>query len=196
MPAPPPALARFPIKLTANSYARMLRRPMAVKQAPRQARCMPSPRVLIGRRSIIGNVYALTLLCRNRQRIFDSHMQADVATQLIRALDNEGLTCSLAWVVMPDHIHWLAQLRGQSLGYCVQRFKARSSFLLNRRRGRCGPVWQAGYYEHAVRADDSLRKQALYIMANPVRAGLAAQLGEYPYAWCRWPLDASEEPPL
>lgn len=153
---------------------------------------MPSPNVLIGRRSIIGNVYALTMTCRNRQRLFDSPAQAEVATQLIRALDNEGLTCSLAWVVMPDHLHWLVQLRGESLGYCVQRFKARSSFLLNRHRGRCGPVWQAGYHDHAVRADASLRRQAMYILGNPVRAGLAERLGEYPYAWCRWPL-AEEE---
>ncbi|MBA8683565.1 hypothetical protein [Stenotrophomonas tumulicola] len=26
------------------------------------------------------------------------------------------------------------------------------------------------------------------IAANPVRAGLANALGDYPFAWCRWPL--------
>jgi len=34
-----------------------------------------------------------------------------------------------------------------------------------------------------VRAEESLARQALYILGNPVRAGLARQVGEYPHAW-------------
>jgi hypothetical protein len=28
-----------------------------------------------------------------------------------------------------------------------------------------------------------------YILENPVRAGLAARIGEYPHAWCTWPIE-------
>jgi hypothetical protein len=48
--------------------------------------------------------------------------------------------------------------------------------------------WQRGYHDHAVRTDESLHEKAMYILANPVRSGLASTLGEYPHAWCRWPL--------
>jgi len=79
-------------------------------------------------------------------------------------------------------------LRTRTLGYCVQRFKARSSYLMNRCRKRSGAVWQPGYYDHAIRSDESLREQAMYILANPVRAKLAERIGDYPHAWCRWEL--------
>ena len=155
---------------------------------------MPSTQLLAGRRSIVGNVYTITMVCRNRHRVFDCPANADLAMQLLGSMDREGLTASLAWVIMPDHIHWLAQLRGHSLGYCVQRFKARSSFLINRRRGKQGAIWQAGYHDHAIRSDASLQRHAGYILANPVRAGLAEQVGDHPYGWCRWPLSELESP--
>ena len=152
----------------------------------------PSPQLLVGRRSIVGNVYTITMVCRNRYRVFDCPANASLAMQLLGSMDREGLTTSHAWIVMPDHIHWLAQLRGHSLGYCVQRFKARSSFLMNRRRGSSGAIWQAGYHDQAIRSEESLHRHAHYIMANPVRAGLATQIGEHPYGWCRWPLGELE----
>ncbi|WP_313139113.1 hypothetical protein [Stenotrophomonas sp.] len=74
----------------------------------------------------------------------------------------------------------------------MQRFKGRSSFLINRLLKREGALWHPGYYDHAIRSEASLRKQARYILGNPVRAGLATRLGEYPYGWCRWPLDDNE----
>ncbi|KOQ73350.1 REP-associated tyrosine transposase [Stenotrophomonas maltophilia] len=150
---------------------------------------MPSPQLLVGRRSIVGNVYAITMVCVNRRTIFEEPTNASIVMQVLEAMDQQGLTASLAWVVMPDHLHWLAQLRGKSLGYCVQRLKARSSFLINQHRGRAGAVWHAGYYDHAIRSEESLRRQARYILGNPVRAGLATRLGQYPHGWCQWPLD-------
>jgi hypothetical protein len=39
--------------------------------------------------------------------------------------------------------------------------------------------------DHALKRDESLLEAARYIVANPLRAGLAEQAGEYPYAWCR-----------
>ena len=153
---------------------------------------MPSPQLLIGRRSIIGNVYAITMICRDRRLIFEDPADASIAMQVLEAMDQQGLTSSLAWVVMPDHPHWLAQLRERSLGYCVQCFKSRSGLLINQRRKSAGAVWHAGYYDHAIRTEESLRKQTRYILANPIRAGLAASLSEYPHGWCRWPLDDIE----
>jgi len=31
-----------------------------------------------------------------------------------------------------------------------------------------------------------LHRQALYILGNPIRAGLAREIGQYPYAWSIW----------
>ena len=41
-------------------------------------------------------------------------------------------------------------------------------------------VWQANYFDHAVRQDEDMRKIARYIVANPLRANLVERLGDYP----------------
>ena len=88
----------------------------------------------------------------------------------------EGTVLHHAWVVMPDHVHWLFQLQQGSLGGCMQRFKSRSAHAVNRHQGRSGPLWQPGYYEHHLRPEDALRKQARYVIENPLRAGIATTM--------------------
>ena len=143
---------------------------------------MPSPRLLKGRWSQSRNIYAITTTTHRRHRFFDDSDLAALAVATLQRLQQEGRCINLAWAIMPDHIHWLMQLRGGTLAASVQIMKSRCSRLA----GTDGPLWQRGYYDHAVRSDESLRRQALYIAANPVRAGLAAELGDYPFAWCRW----------
>ncbi len=87
---------------------------------------------------------------------------------------------------MPDHVHWMFELSAADLPDIARRMKSSSALALNRLAGRRGTVWQPGYFDHAVRSEESLARQALYILGNPVRAGLAKQIGEYPYAWSAW----------
>lgn len=87
---------------------------------------------------------------------------------------------------MPDHVHWMFELRAAHLPDIARRMKSSSALALNRLAGRRSTVWQPGYFDHAVRAEESMARQALYILGNPVRAGLAGQIGEYPHAWSDW----------
>ena len=55
------------------------------------------------------------------------------------------------------------------------------------RVGRSGAVTvtdcgQTGYFDHVLRNDESIQKHALYIVSNPVRAGLTMSVGDYPFA--------------
>ncbi len=47
-------------------------------------------------------------------------------------------------------------------------------------------LWQAGFHDHGVRAEEDLRSMARYIVANPLRAGLVERLGDYPHWDARW----------
>ncbi|WP_374239357.1 transposase [Thiocapsa sp. C2-2m] len=50
----------------------------------------------------------------------------------MRALTEYRAVTSLAWVVMPDHIHWLLQLDDSlSLPSVLKAFKARSAHRVN-----------------------------------------------------------------
>jgi len=139
-----------------------------------------------GRRSIIGQVYVLTTTTCQRRRRFECSATAGCVSSQFEELERQGLVQSLAWVVMPDHVHWMLQLRASELSGIARRFKSSSALAVNRLVGRRGVVWQSGYFDHAVRAEESLHRQALYILGNPIRAGLAREIGQYPYAWSIW----------
>ncbi len=88
---------------------------------------------------------------------------------------------TLAFVVMPDHLHWLFHLEeGSSLEAVVGTVKSVSAHRVNRRLGRTGRVWQAGYHDRALRREEDLAVVARYVVANPLRASLVERLGAYP----------------
>lgn len=88
---------------------------------------------------------------------------------------------TLAYVLMPDHLHWLVQLPpGRRLATCVNNVKSLSARAINSAMGRRGPVWQKGFHDHALRSDEDVRSVARYIVANPLRAGIVDDVRRYP----------------
>jgi REP element-mobilizing transposase RayT len=81
---------------------------------------------------------------------------------------------------MPDHFHWLLELRDCSLASLMRAVKSRAAVALNRQFGRQGQVWQPGYHDRGLRREEDLKAAARYIVANPVRAGLVERVGDYP----------------
>ena len=81
---------------------------------------------------------------------------------------------TLCFVLMPDHLHWLLQLREGNLPFVMQRLKGRTSHALG------GELWQPNYHDHALREEEDVREIARYIVANPLRAGLVRNLADYP----------------
>lgn len=167
---------------------------IAVRAFPRLAMAFTahagamSSQLRIGRVSLTGNYYSITTVTAQRSPCFVDPTLAALMVEQLEQCDRSGLTRSFARVVMPDHLHWVMQLKEGTLSRCVQSLKSRSAIAINAARVSEGTVWQRGYYDHLIRDGNDVRAQALYVMANPVRAGLAERMGEYPWAWCRWPL--------
>ncbi len=96
-------------------------------------------------------------------------------------------TATFAWVLIPDHLHWLFALEGDlGLAGIMRRFKSRSAHAVNHVLGRTGPLWQRAYYDHALRRDEDLHMSARYLIENPVRAGLVRDVGHYPHWDAIW----------
>ncbi|MDB5979877.1 MAG: hypothetical protein JWQ69_892 [Pseudomonas sp.] len=137
-------------------------------------------RLRLGRVSELGRVYNVTSIVENRRPVFtDWRLGRLVVTELRRA-EQQGLVLSLAWVVMPDHFHWLFELKNGSLGALLKQVKGRSAIEFNKATGSEGRLWQRGFHDRAVRHEDDLRQLARYIVANPLRAGLVKRAGDYP----------------
>ncbi|WP_252730586.1 REP-associated tyrosine transposase [Pseudomonas fluorescens] len=132
-----------------------------------------------GRYSEPGRAYLVTAVVYQRRPVFaDLYLGRLLVAELKRAHDLE-LVNSLAWVIMPDHLHWLFELRGATLPEVMKRVKSRSTLTINRARRTQGAFWQNGYHDRAVRVEDDLIKAARYIIANPLRAGLIEHVGAY-----------------
>ena len=142
---------------------------------------MSSPRLRRYRQSQVGRIYVLTTVVQGRRRLFEHARNAEIVIDALRHVERTGRSYTLAWVIMPDHVHWLMELRQGTLASCMNVFKSISS-----RKLQTGQVWQKGYHDHAIRRDESVEHAARYIIGNPLRAGLSERVGEYPYAWCRW----------
>ncbi|EPM82843.1 REP-associated tyrosine transposase [Pseudomonas syringae] len=139
-----------------------------------------SHRLRTGRISGAGQIYLVTAKTFQRNPVFSDWSMGRLLVDELRQIQEQQLADSLAWVVMPDHIHWLLQLNGQSLSRVVQRVKSKSAIAINRAKGCSGPFWQSGFHDISVRNEDSLVNYARYVVANPVRAGLVKSVRDYP----------------
>ena len=134
-----------------------------------------------GRFSQAGQIYLLTLVSLDRSPVFAEFGAARSVVQALHEPSVVSAAETLAFVVMPDHVHWLTQLKdGASLAGVVRCFKARVSILLGAR------VWQRGFHDHALRTDEDVAGVARYIVANPVRAGLVRRVGNYAHWDAVW----------
>jgi len=139
-----------------------------------------------GRFSAPGQIYMVTTRLSNGSRMFTNWQLGRLVVNELRLVHDQDIGHSLAWVVMPDHLHWLFELRLGTLDRVLQRVKSRSAIALNRATGNTGRVWQTGYQDIAVRHDESLKHFARYIVANPLRAGLVKSVRDYPLWDCKW----------
>ena len=129
-----------------------------------------------GRYSELGRIYLITAVTHNRMTWFHDVKKARCVVACMRAAQQRGLAETLAYVLMPDHLHWLMSLgEYHNLSTVVGGVKSTSAH-----RAGCR-IWQSGFHDHAIRREEDLVKLARYVVANPLRAGLVRKLGDYPH---------------
>ena len=135
----------------------------------------------VGRHTQAGQIYLLTTVTLNRHPVFADFSAARCLIHCLRQAARLQHADTLAFVVMPDHLHWLMQLgEGIDLPQCMGGVKSISARQLGM------PLWQKGFHDHAVRKEEDLPALARYVVANPVRAGLVKRVGEYPHWDAIW----------
>ncbi|HWT68871.1 MAG TPA: transposase [Pseudomonas sp.] len=133
-----------------------------------------------GRYSESGRAYLITAVVHQRQPLFSDWTLGRLLVAEFRRAHEQGWVNSIAWVIMPDHFHWLVQLEQRTLAQLMQATKSRSTLTINRALHREGAFWQTGFHDRAIRDGEDLLPFARYIVANPIRAGLVEKIGDYP----------------
>ncbi|QRY77291.1 transposase [Pseudomonas sp. PDNC002] len=140
-----------------------------------------------GRVSVPGGVYLITATTLQRTSIFTDFDAACAAASAFTRPTVLGRNTLFAWVLMPDHVHWLLQLgEDEDLAKSIGRMKAVSAREVRRAGGWQGAVWAPAFHDRALRHEEDLLAVARYVVANPLRARLVSTLREYPFWNAVW----------
>ena len=135
----------------------------------------------LGRFSQPNQIYHITFTTKNRAPTLGVFENARIVINIFKQSDLKKHTTTLVFVVMPDHLHWLFQLGdNHQLHNLIKTIKSKASIQIGQ------PIWQSGYYDHAIRKDEDILNIARYIVANPIRAGLVKKAGDYPHWDAVW----------
>ncbi|NLI15937.1 MAG: transposase [candidate division Zixibacteria bacterium] len=77
-----------------------------------------------------------------------------------------------AWVILPEHFHFILNIEDQSISDIMHYFKIKYSRNFRDRYGP-GNVWQNRFWDHIIRDEDDMNRHIDYIHYNPVKHGLA-----------------------
>ena len=144
-------------------------------------------RLRVGRHSQAGRAYHVTFATHRRKPVFRDFRAARQMIHHLKFATESDWASTFAFVVMPDHVHWLFALgETKTLGGLMQSVKGFSSRRLVQHGVARSPVWQPGYVDHAIRKDEDLVAVSRYIVANPIRAGICDEIGDYPHWDAVW----------
>lgn len=109
------------------------------------------------------------LLKRRRELTEPDFVLMARAFNRARALHPFYLT---AWVFLPDHWHAIcAPQYPVTISLATKSVKQSSMSAINRHRGTEGELWQARFFDRALRTVEEYNEKVEYIHMNPLRAG-------------------------
>jgi putative transposase len=123
---------------------------------------------------------AFTACLKSRDPYFTTQDVVDPHREVLAEETLRAGCVAYGYCFMPDHLHVVL------LGIADHarpkdafiRFKQRSGFLL----GKNSAAWQKSFYDHVLRDTADTPRQVLYVLNNPVRAGLVSDPREYPFS--------------
>ena len=135
--------------------------------------------------SVSGIVVHITVCTEKRKQLF---VDPAIAEWVFRSLIHGPVATEsdlYAVCVMPDHIHLLLGVKETNIIDLLGRWK---SFVVQQLSNRttCNTIWQRSFYDHVLKGEESIIETAEYIVGNPIRAGIANDILDYPYCWHRW----------
>ena len=133
--------------------------------------------------------FTLTLLDRRTDllvRHIEALREAVRVTKAQRPFDID------AWVVLPEHMHWIITLPEGDADYAnrIKAMKIRFVQAVPRgemrnparvSRGERG-IWQRRFWEHEIRDEADFARHVDYIHFNPVKHGLVTRVRDWPYS--------------
>ena len=129
-----------------------------------------------------GAVYHVTSRGDRREPIFvddvDRRALLDVLALGLERFDG----CALAWCFMGNHYHFVLQTRQPNLSLLMRHINGVYTQRFNQRHRKVGHLFQGRFKAVLVDRDSYLLEVCRYVELNPVRAGMVATPGDWPWS--------------
>jgi putative transposase len=124
---------------------------------------------------------------------------ADLVAEAIRYRDGKDYDL-IAYSIMPNHMHLvfgvgvpdlvepvgqIDNLSDKPVSKIMQSLKRYTAREANKILGRRGAFWQDESYDHVVRDSNELERIVLYVLHNPVKAGLIEHWRDWKWSYSR-----------
>lgn len=144
------------------------------------------------RNRTVGGTYFFTvnLAERHGNRLLVEHV--DALRAAFRQTRVERPFATIAWVILPEHLHCLWRLPAGDDDYATRwrLIKSRFSRAIPRTERRSisrlakaeRGIWQRRYWEHLIRDETDLQAHVDYIHINPVKHGHVVRTADWPHS--------------
>ena len=130
----------------------------------------------------------VTTCCADGEPLFARGAAAAQVLAALRRLDEQRRCVLYAAVVMPDHVSFVADPLGASWQSVLGALSECAAPALETEALPPGALWQQ-HDQRDIWTDAQLVSAVEHCLLNPVRAGLAHAVGDWPFVWSRFDLD-------
>jgi putative transposase len=133
---------------------------------------------------LAGGLYHVTSRGDRREDIYLNDADRHLWLTLLGAVCRRFNWRCHAWCQMTNHYHVVVETPETNLAHGMRQLNGVYTQYINRQHRRVGHVFQGRYKAILVERDAYLLELARYVVLNPVRAGMVAAPGDWP--WSSW----------
>ena len=127
-----------------------------------------------------GFPYLVTTVVKDRQPLFAEQGCCEIVLGCIGFLRTRQRHQVHAYVLMPDHVHLIVTPRECSnVSKVMHSLKLHTARQIGALLGTKGGIWQARFYERALRTQKDLEEAFTYVHDNPIRVRLVDRPEDY-----------------
>lgn len=129
-----------------------------------------------------GSVVHVSTRGVRRQPIFGDDLDRRMFIAFLAQSIHRCRWSCLAYCLMGNHFHLVLRLSGANLSGGMHRLNGVYARRFNERHGHVGHLFDARFASSVVETEAHLLEALRYVVLNPVRAGICADPGDWPWS--------------
>ncbi len=129
-----------------------------------------------------GALYHVTSRGDRREAIYEDDEDRSRFLEILAQVVADANWLCHAYCLMSNHYHLVIETPDKNLAKGMRQLNGVYTQSSNRRHGRVGHLFQGRYKAIVVDADSHLLELTRYVVLNPVRAGMVAEPGAWPWS--------------